>query len=423
MKKTLNLLIILSCLQFSLFAQTTELLELWQKKDWKTLVTASSQQIQANKSNYQAYYWKQYALVEQGQNVDALEVLKAAFKSCENKLEIRSELANLYFLQGMYHQAKSELDTLLKEQRPDFRTFEQRVLIHEFSKERLAAINLLHRGKNNDASQIFYWIHLGDNYNHLGEYDDAIKFYEMAMDMNPLDYETNSKLARVYLKVDPESALDICDLVLEKDSTNIRFIQIAASAFIKLDKEIEALNQYSKALSLGDSTLNTMRNAGILFQKFQKSDKALKLLNKSYQIDSTDVKVVFYLAMAETHLFKPEKGLELFDESLKLMQADSSILSIIHKEKGVIYADKKQHQKALDNYLIAHKLNPKKKFYLFLIAEQYDALNRKKEALEYYQQVFDNIDEKKGLDLLSASIRDFSKSRIERLKEDLFMEQ
>ena len=423
MKKTLNLLIILSCLQFSLFAQSTELLELWQKKDWKTLITASSQQIQANKSNYKAYYWKQYALLEQGNNADAIEVLKAAFKSCENKMEIRSELANLYFLQGMYLQAKTELDALLKEQRPDFRTFEQRVLIHEFAKERVAAINLLHRAKNNDASQIFYWIHLGENYKQLGEYDDAIKFYEMAMDMNPLDYETNSNLARVYLKVDPESALDICDLVLEKDSTNIRFIQIAASAHIKLDEEIEALKQYSKALSLGDSTLNTMRNAGILFQKFKKSDIALKLLNKSYQIDSTDVKVVFYLAMAETHLFNPDKGLELFDESLQLMQPDSSILSIIHKEKAVIYADKKQHQKALDNYLIAHKFNPKKKFYLYLIAEQYDALNKKKEALEYYQKVFDSIDEKKGLDLLSASIRDYSESRISKLKEDLFMEQ
>ncbi|WP_372643692.1 tetratricopeptide repeat protein [Ancylomarina sp.] len=423
MKKTLNLIIILTCFQFSLFAQSTELLELWQKKDWNTLITASSQQIQANKSNYQAYYWKQYALLEQGKNADAIEVLKAAFKSCENKLEIRSELANLYFLQGMYLQAKTELDELLKEQRPHFRTFEQRVLIHEFSKERVAAINLLHRGKNNDASHIFYWIHLGENYKQLGEYDDAIKFYEMAMDMNPLDYETNSKLARVYLKVDPEAALDICDLVLEKDSTNIRFIQIAASAHIKLDEEIEALNQYIKALSLGDSTINTMRNAGILFQKFKKSDIALKLLNKSYQIDSTDVKVVFYLAMAETHLFNPDKGLELFDESLKLMQPDSSILSIIHKEKAIIYADKKQHQEALDNYLIAHKFNPKKKFYLYLIAEQYDALNKKKEALEYYQKVLDTIDEKKGLDLLTASIRDYSESRISKLKEDLFMEK
>ena len=99
------------------------------------------------------------------------------------------------------------------------------------------------------------------------------------------------------------------------------------------------------------------------------------------------------------------------------------ILSIIHKEKGVIYSDKKQHQEALDNYLLAHKLNPKKKFYLYLIAEQYDALNKKKEALEYYQQVFDSIDEKKGLDLLTASIRDFSESRIDRLKEELFMEK
>ncbi|MGZ2369188.1 tetratricopeptide repeat protein [Ancylomarina sp. YFZ004] len=423
MKKTLNLLIILSCLQFTLFAQNTELLELWQKKDWNNLITTSNAKIRANQSNYQAYYWKQYALLEQGQNADAIEVLKAAFKFCENKLEIRSELANLYFSQGMYLQARTELDVLLKEQRPDFRTFEQRILIHEFSKERIAAINLLHRGNNNDASQIFYWIHLGDNYKQLGEYDDAIKYYEMAMDINPLDYETNSKLARVYLKVDPDAALDVCDMVLEKDSTNIRFIQIAASAYIKIDQEKKALKQYEKALSLGDSTINTMRNAGILYQKFQKSDKALKLLTKAYQVDSTNVKVVFYLAMAESHLFNPDRGLELFDESLKLMRPDSSILSIIHKEKGIIFADKKQHKEALDNYLIAHKLNPKKKFYLYLIAEQYDALDKKKEAIKFYQLVFESIDEKKGLDLLSASIRDYSKSRIDKLKEDLFMEQ
>ncbi|WP_164977448.1 tetratricopeptide repeat protein [Ancylomarina salipaludis] len=423
MKKILNLIIFLSLFQVTSFAQNIELLELWQKKDWNSLIATSNQLIKANESNYQAYYWKQYALLEQGKHTEALEVLKTAFDCCENKLEIRSELANLYFLQGMYLQAKTELDILLKEANPDFRTFEQRVQIHEFSKERIAAINLLHRAKNHDTSHAFYWIHLGDNYNQLGEFDDATKYYESALAINPLDYQTSSKLARVYLDVNPNSALDICNGVLEKDSTNIRFIQIAASAYIKLDKETEALKQYSTALSLGDSTLNTMRNAGILFQKFQKNDLALKLLNRSYQVDSTDVKVVFYLAMAETQLLNPDKGLDLFDESLNLLKPDSSILSIIHKEKAVIFNEKGKHQQALDNYLIAHKFNPKKKFYLYLIAEQYDALNKKKEALEYYQQVFDGIDEKKGLDLLTASVRDFSQARIEKLKEDLFMEQ
>jgi tetratricopeptide (TPR) repeat protein len=406
-----------------LFAQNTELLELWQKKDWKNLISTSNAEILANNSNYQAYYWKQFALVEIGKQAKAIEVLQTALIYCENKLEVRSELANLYFHQGMYLQAKTELDVLLKEQRPDFRTFEQRVLIHEFSKERLAAINLLHRAKNNDSNQPFYWIHLGDNYKQLCEYGDAIKFYEYALALNSLDYQTSSKLARVYLFVDPDAALDLCEMVLEKDSTNIRFIQIAASAYVKLKNEKAALKQYEKALLQGDSTLNTIRNAGIIYQKTNKSTKALNLLSKSYQVDSTNVKVVFYLAMAETHLFNPDRGLELFDESLQLMQPDSSILSMIHKEKGIIYGDKKMHKKALNNYLLAHKLNPKKKFYLYLIAEQYDALNNKKEAIKYYQLVFDSIDEKVGMDLLSASIRDYSESRIDKLKEDLFMEK
>ena len=423
MKKALNLLIVLSFLQVTLFAQNTELLQLFQNKDWNKLISTSNEQILANKSNYQAYYWKQYALVEIGKQAKAIEVLQTALIYCENKLEVRSELANLYFHQGMYLQAKTELDVLLKEQRPDFRTFEQRVLIHEFSKERLAAINLLHRAKNNDANQPFYWIHLGDNYKQLCEYGDAIKFYEYALALNPLDYQTSSKLARVYLFVDPDAALDLCEMVLEKDSTNIRFIQIAASAYLKLEDEKAALKQYEKAMFLGDSTLNTIRNAGIIYQKTKKSSKALNLLSKAYQVDSTDIKVVFYLAMADTHLLRPDKGLQLFDESLQLLQPDSSILSIIHKEKGIIYSDKNEYKKALDNYLIAHKLNPKKKFYLYLIAEQYDNLNKKKEALKYFQLVFDSIDEKKGLDLLSASIRDYSKSRIDRLKEDLFMEK
>jgi tetratricopeptide (TPR) repeat protein len=423
MKKTLNLLIVLSFLQVSLFAQNTELVEQWQKKDWNNLISTSNKQILANKSNYQAYYWKQYALLEQGKNRAAIEVLKSAFQFCENKLEVRSELANLYFHQGMYLQAKTELDVLLNEQRPDFRTFEQRVLIHEFSKERLDAINLLHRAKNNDSNQIFYWTHLGDNYKQLREFDDAIKFYEYALALNPLDYQTCSKLARVYLFVEPDAALDLCEIVLEKDSTNIRFIQIAASAHIKMEQEDEALLQYEKAMCLGDSTLNTIRNAGILFHKSHRQDEAIKLLTKAYDVDSTDVKVVFYLGMAETHLFRPDRGLELFDESLQLMQPDSSILSIIHKEKATIYKEKENHQLALENYLMAHQFNPEKKFYLYLVAEQYDALGKKKEALAYYQKVFDGIDEKKSMDLLTASVRDYSESRIDELKEDLFMEK
>lgn len=423
MMKTLRLTLVLISIQCSLFAQNSELFNVLEQKDWNTLIQKSDKLIQEKPNDYQSYHWKQYALVEQGKVTDAIHVLLAALASCENQLEIRSELANLYFHQGMYLQAKTELDTLLKEAKPNFRTIEQRVLIHEFSKERVAAINLLNRGKNNDASQIFYWIHLGDNYKQLGEYDDAIEFYEMAMDINPLDYETNSKLARVYLKTDPEDALDICDIVLEKDSTNIRFIQIAASAHIKLEQEKEALQKYEKALALDDSTINTIRNAGILCHKNNKQDKAIQLLTKAYDVDSTDVKIVFYLAMAETHFLNVNRGLELFDESLKLLQPDSTILSIIHKEKASIYKDKENHQLALENYLLAHHLNPEKKFYLYLIAEQYDALNKKKEALAFYQQVFDGIDVKKGMDLLTASVRDYSESRIDQLKEDLFMEK
>ncbi len=423
MSKTLNLILVLIAVQFSLSAQNTELFQALQKKNWNTLIQKSNQAIQAKSNNYGAYYWKQYALIEQGKTTEAIEVLKKAFKSCENKLTVRSELANLYFLQGMYLQAKTELDILLKEQNPDFRTFKQRVLIHEFSKEKLAAINLLHRAKNNDAKQAFYWIHLGDNYKQLGQFDDAIKFYEYALALNPLDYQTSSKLARVYLKVDPDAALDLCDMILEKDSTNIRFIQITASAYIRLEKRESALLQYEKAMLLGDSTLNTIRNAGIIYQKANKPTKALNLLTKSYQVDSTNVKVVFYLAMAEAHLFNPDRGLELFDELLQLMQADSSILSMIHKEKGIIYGDKKMHTAALNNYLLAHKLNPKKKFYLYLIAEQYDALGNKKEAIKYYQLLLGSIDEKTSQDLLSSSLLNYSKSRIDKLKEDLFMEE
>ena len=421
--KTLNLLIILILLQLSSFAQNTVSLELWQKKDWDSLILISNKQIQANQSDYQAYYWKQYALLKQGKSREAIDVLLAALNPCENKMEIRSELANLYFQQGMYLQAKTELDILLTLPNPEYRTIEKRVLIHEFSKEYLAAINLLYRGRNNDVTNPFYWIHLGDNLKHIGEYDDAVINYESALALNPLDYQVSSKLAKLYLKINPQITLDICQTVLEKDSTNIHFIQMVASAHIKMDNQKEALVQYEKAMFLGDSTLNTIRNAGILFQKTQKSDKALKLLNKSYQIDSTNVNVVYYLAMAETYLFNTDRGLELFDESLLLLQPDSTILSIIHKEKAIIFNDKDKHQFSLYNYLNAYRFNPKKKIYLFFIAEQYDELGKKKKALNYYEQVLEGIDEKQGTNLLTASVHDYSKSRITKLKEDLFMEK
>lgn len=423
MKKVIKLICLLISIQYSLSAQNVDLFRALELRDWNSLIQKSNNLLQKDVSNYQAYYWKQYGLVEQGKAADAIDVLLSALQHCENKKEIRSELANLYFQQGMYLQAKNELDILLKEEHPDFRIIEQRILIHEFSKERLEAINLSFRGKNLDASQAFYWIHLGDNYKNLGEYDSAIKYYKCAMDLNPLDYQTNSKLARTYLMVDPEFALQICDSVLKKDTDNIRFIQIAASAHIKLDQENEALQKYEKALVLGDSTINTIRNAGILCHKSNKQDKAIQLLTKAYDVDSTDVKIVFYLGMAETHFLNIDRGLELFDESLKLLQPDSTILSIIHKEKAGIYKDKENHQLALENYLLAHQLNPEKKFYLYLVAEQYDALNKKKEALAYYQKVFDAIEVKEGMDLLTASVRDYSESRIDQLKEDLFMDR
>jgi len=420
--KTLNSLIILIILQVTLFAQNSKSIELWQKKDWNSLIQNSDAQIQSNPADYQAYYWKQYALLQQGKRREVTKVLLAALKACENKMEIRSELANHYFQQGMYLKAKSLLDTLISQPKPEYRNLEQRVLIHEFEKEPQAAIELLRKGWGYDATKAFYWIHLGDNHKIIGDYESAIQDYESALALNSSDYQTSSKLARLYLMDSPKTALEICQYVLEKDSTNVRFIQIAASAHLKMEEEAAALSQYEKAMTLGDSTLNTIRNAGILYSKDLTLDKSIDLLNKAYAIDSTDVKVVFYLGMAKSRGQDPIRGMALFDESLLLLQPDSSILSIIYKEKAMIFEAMNKHMSALDSYQRAYKLNPQKKFYLYLIANQYDALNKKQQAINYYQQFVDGINPDEGMDLQQAAARDFSQAKISKLKEDLFME-
>ncbi len=260
----------------------------------------------------------------------ALKILRqlTAFIDGENRAKLKAWEESILRSIGIGHYRLGEYDNAIK-------AFQESLAIS--------------RGINNENGEVLTLNGLGNIYNLLGRNQDALAFYEQALNLLNNMSKNADKEARIAIRKNKSTTIN-----------NIGNIYIS-------------LGQYNKALEY------VMKSLAISQELEDRSGEKTNLSN---------------IGIIYTNLGDMKKALVYFEKSLAISQEINDLIgqSITLNNLGLIYGNMGNTSKALDYYnqslLITRKAGDKngEKTTINNIGSLYDNLGDYKKALEYYKQ-------------------------------------
>jgi eukaryotic-like serine/threonine-protein kinase len=257
-----------------------------------------------------------------------------------------------------------------------------------------------------------------------GKHDLALQEFQRVLDINPKDAGALLGLARTYENsgriVDAETAYQKA-AALRPDSWDM--LDELGSFYDRQGKYQQAIDQYKKALTLTPDnaqvylnmgatyidwgrpedlksaekalqqaialhpTYPAYANLGLLYLNLQRYAEAAELTEKALALNSNDYQVWNNLVIAYEWLKQPDKAnaartrMQLLAEAaVKTRPQDAAA----HAYLAVIYAHSQQREKAADHARTALALSPDDPAVLANIAEAYDLLGQRKDAVSVF---------------------------------------
>jgi len=373
--------------------------------------------------NAEDYYWHSIALERMQELLTSIDILKEGLNNYPNSAILEKELARKYFQSGQFSACKGDLEKFSE----DPEIFEMLVKVLEYEDNNLQAVTLLRERLGSDSLNLKLLVRLADNLYQIDSLDAALEIYTKISVLNPGDQLSLSKMATIHLqKKRYNEAIDICNAILEADSTNKKIIRIKGFASFRKGDFKNSIRSFKYLLDSGDSSFVTLKHLGISESKSFVYHDSRKHLEMAFHLDSNDREICFFLGRGYLNSTEPEKGLYFLDRADSLIQADPEILAAIYLEKASIFSTLQMYDEVLDIYLKALKINPRPD-YLFSIASLYEhRFGEKKKAYEYYNRFLDSLPPREETDRPSLgfqkeiSMKKIAEEKVEALKEELF---
>lgn len=380
--------------------------------------------IAQSKATPDDYYWLSIVLNQTGQSLKAIQALEEGIARFEENPQLELLASDIYYQSGNYLKAMPFLEKY--QEKPDI--FLKYVNVLEFQNRYTMSIGLLLDRLNHDSLNINYLTHLGDNYYQLDSTVLALNYYNKAFVQNQEDQSTANKLASIYLKNKEFSkSIEVCDVILGKDSTNIKFLKIKGMASFNLKDYQTSEACFNFLYHTGDSGKFVLKHLGISELNNTNYEISRKHLLRGYQLDSNDFELCFYLGRSFLNSTQPGKGIYYFDRSDSLIQPDPLVLSAIYIEKQSVYTALGNFHEALNCYNLAYQHNPKPE-YLFYMASMYQHdLGDQLKALDYYNNFLDCLPSPPDTvyqlyeNQITVSLKNIAERNIVLIKEDLFL--
>ena len=199
------------------------------------------------------------------------------------------------------------------------------------NEEYVGAIEIYAKLLETDTLNAFLWGGLGDSYAKMMLLPQAYSCYENAFYLNPKNSANTLKLVSVLgvlkSKDYMEESLFYCDSSLTYNENYKPLLRKKAVLLFTDHEYLQAAPILKQLLSLGDSTLLTLKYAGICNALQKKHDLAIVLLRKAHKQSRNDMEVMLHLASSLSS--KPEyfdETLEVIAEIRKNIEPDSAII-------------------------------------------------------------------------------------------------
>jgi tetratricopeptide (TPR) repeat protein len=147
-----------------------------------------------------------------------------------------------------------------------------------------------------DSSNFEAWYDKGSLYLRMKDTANAVKALERSFAIMPINY-SGMALANIYVAEKNQRVVDICDIILSRDSTHIQTEPVYMKGVYYAD-----MKQYDKAIAEFDEVIRRdwkMTDAyiekGIILYERKQYDEALKVFNMTITVSNTDADGYYWL--------------------------------------------------------------------------------------------------------------------------------
>ena len=263
-----------------------------------------------------------------------------------------------------------------------------------------------------------------DAYKHLGQADSALVYYDHVLHAKPWHAATVSKKADILLA--EKQYIPVIEMTrefLDHDPDNMTVLPIHGLALHLHGEYLLSIDAFERQRELGDDSYGIHYYIGMNNYMLNVWPHAVDELEKAYQIDSSDVNLVFQLAHAKSNLpyAKSGQGLNpeserLYAKALDMLKADPGMMHNIYGSMAMARHRIEEYDKAIKYYELSFKYNPKNISALSSIGYCYERMKNYKKALEYYEMYM-----KRGKP--GTSGYKFVEESIAYVKQELVMEE
>ena len=326
---------------------------------------------------------------------ESVEVLAEVLYLDQFNIELMADLAESHMQVGNTMEAFTLYGTLsrMQPENPYFKTCQARILYKE--KQYKESISICEDIAAQDSIPEILTL-IADAYNNLGKADSALVYYNHILSKRPNHVPTMNKKADILLSAKQyQPVIEMSSEYLKEDPDNMAMLPIYGLALYLNGSYPLSIEQFEHQRDLGDDSYAVHYYLGLNHYMMDNWPRAIEELEKAYQIDSSDVTLVYQLAHAKSHMpimtgmeshrLNPESE-RLYSKALEMLQPSPTMMHNIYGSMAMARHTIAQYAEAIKYYELSYKYNPKNISALSSIGYCYERLKNYTKALEYYER-------------------------------------
>ena len=225
--------------------------------------------------------------------------------------------------------------------------FEYQKAIDHFTEH----INLV----SNIINKAMSYINRGNSKNELGQFAEAIKDYNKAIELNPNYAAAYSNRGNAKDNLgEPQAAIEDCNKAIELNPNSALAYNNRGNAKNKLGQHQAAIEDYTKAIELNPNEATAYNNRGNAKYELGELKEAIKDYNKAIELNPNEATAYNNRGSVKNNLGEHQAAIEDYNKAIELNPdyADA------YYNRGIAKQDLGEHQAAIEDYNKAIELNP-----------------------------------------------------------------
>ncbi len=221
----------------------------------------------------------------------------------------------------------------------------------------------------------------------LGNYQDAIKYYKKAIKLEPSNFALKAKLGRVYIsKKEIKPAYDLFAEIYATDSANVYWNKQFAYCSFQVGKRLQAIHLYEKVLEANPRDYGTYSNLIHTYSNKKEPDKILATIDSGLSQFPGDAELILERANFNFRTRNYEQAMKNF-ENYFAAKGDSIYEIVLNYAISTYFSnDETKAMKILDNL---YRANPNDLFVMYYMSLCYKKMTDYENAQKYMQWAID----------------------------------